>query len=150
MDNILKPVLIAVIIILAVLIIWKANRFTTADQPEKETKAPPESKKPSSERPSSTPLEFFIVYQGRRVPDKYACATSAPSTEPSSTRCRVLKSPLSAANASSSARLFCRSSARWMTYPMTHSIFGGDVSYHGTKEKSSEKSTKNPETGLCK
>lgn len=40
MDNILKPVLIAVIIILAVLIIWKANRFTTADQPEKETKAP--------------------------------------------------------------------------------------------------------------
>lgn len=68
MDNILKPVLIAVIIILAVLIIWKANRFTTADQPEKETKAPPESKKPSPERPSSTPLEFFIVYQGRRVP----------------------------------------------------------------------------------
>ena len=63
MDNILKPVLIAVIIILAVLIIWKANR-----QPEKETKAPPESKKPSPERPSSTPLEFFIVYQGRRVP----------------------------------------------------------------------------------
>ena len=31
MDNILKPVLIAVIIILAVLIIWKANRFTTAE-----------------------------------------------------------------------------------------------------------------------
>lgn len=23
----------------------------------------------------------------------------------------------------------------WMTYPMTHSIFGGDVSYHGTKRK---------------
>ena len=32
MDNILKPVLIAVIIILAVLIIWKANRFTTAQE----------------------------------------------------------------------------------------------------------------------
>ena len=72
MDNILKPVLIAVIIILAVLIIWKANRFTTADQPEKETKAPPESKKPSPERPSSTPLEFFIVYQGRRVSRQHA------------------------------------------------------------------------------
>ena len=39
MDNILKPVLIAVIIILAVLIIWKANRFTTADQPENKSSA---------------------------------------------------------------------------------------------------------------
>lgn len=69
MDNILKPVLIAVIIILAVLIIWKANRFTTADQPEKENNTPPEPKKTSPERStSSTPLEFFIVYQGRRVP----------------------------------------------------------------------------------
>ena len=69
MDNILKPVLIAVIIILAVLIIWKANRFTTADQPEKENTNSPEPKKKAPARAaSSTPLEFFIVYQGRRVP----------------------------------------------------------------------------------
>ena len=51
MDNILKPVLIAVIIILAVLIIWKANRFTTADQPEKENTNSPE--------PSSSSRSFF-------------------------------------------------------------------------------------------
>lgn len=69
MDNILKPVLIGVIIILAVLIIWKANRFTTADQPEKENTNSPEPKKKAPARTaSSTPLEFFIVYQGRRVP----------------------------------------------------------------------------------
>ena len=81
MDNILKPVLIAVIIILAVLIIWTANRFTTADQPEKETKAPPESKKPPPVSPSSTPLEFFIAYPGRRVPVTHSPFTPGSRTD---------------------------------------------------------------------
>ncbi len=69
--NILKPILIAVVIILAVLIIVKANRFSTADQPSEETPKkdlpdPPE--RPPVQTPTQTPIEFFIVYVGRRVP----------------------------------------------------------------------------------
>lgn len=69
--NILKPVLIAIIIILAVLIIVKANRFSTADQPPEETrKKDPTEKSDGSpvQTPVQTPIEFFIVYVGRRVP----------------------------------------------------------------------------------
>ena len=65
----LKPILIAVILILTVLIIVKANRFATSDQPEgrqKQEKQPPAP--PKAEPPMQTPTEFFIVYVGRRVP----------------------------------------------------------------------------------
>lgn len=64
----LKPILIAVIVILTVLIIIKANRFATSDQPSSEP--PKEREKPQSppEPPMQTPIEFFIVYVGRRVP----------------------------------------------------------------------------------
>ena len=67
--NFLKPILIAVIVILTVLIIVKANSFATSDQPsgkqkpEKDSPAPPHP-----EPPMQTPIEFFIVYVGRRVP----------------------------------------------------------------------------------
>lgn len=65
----LKPILIAVIIILALLIIVKANRFATSDQPSSEKPKEPVNPKNSPE-PSNTqtPIEFFIVYVGRRVP----------------------------------------------------------------------------------
>ena len=65
----LKPILIAVIVILTVLIIVNANSFATSDQPsgkQKPEKEPPASPKP--EPPMQTPIEFFIVYVGRRVP----------------------------------------------------------------------------------
>lgn len=65
----LKPILIAVIVILTVLIIIKANRFATSDQPspppKKETEKP---QKKTPEPPMQTPIEFFIIYVGRRVP----------------------------------------------------------------------------------
>ncbi|MGM9630688.1 FHA domain-containing protein [Butyricicoccus sp.] len=65
----LKPILIAVIVILTVLIIVKANSFVTSDQPSakpKQEKEPPAP--PQTEPPMQTPIEFFIVYVGRRVP----------------------------------------------------------------------------------
>lgn len=68
--SILKPVLIAILVILTVLIIWKANKFVTSGQPNEEE---PEEKKPQAEpRPARSepmpPIEFFVVYMGRRVP----------------------------------------------------------------------------------
>ena len=70
MNNILKPILIAVILILTVLIIVKANRFSTQDPPSDPPKNdPPKTPdSPPAPTPSSTPIEFFIVYVGRRVP----------------------------------------------------------------------------------
>lgn len=65
----LKPILFAVIAILTVLIISKANRFVTADQPSEDNKK--EKKKTGQEPvepPMQAPIEFFIVYVGRRVP----------------------------------------------------------------------------------
>ena len=66
--NFIKPILFAVIAILTVLIIMKANRFVTSDQPAPAAK---EKKKPAAkpaEPPMQAPIEFFIVYVGRRVP----------------------------------------------------------------------------------
>ena len=65
----LKPILIAVIIILALLIIVKANRFATSDQPSNERPKDPVKPGKKPEKPNSqTPIEFFLVYVGRRVP----------------------------------------------------------------------------------
>ena len=65
----LKPILIAVIIILALLIIVKANRFATSDQPSNERPKDPVKPEKKPEKPNSqTPIEFFLVYVGRRVP----------------------------------------------------------------------------------
>lgn len=70
MSSFLKPILIAVLVILTVLIIVKANRFTTSDQPPKAQKKEDPKKKPGipGPEPLPGPIEFFIVYVGRRVP----------------------------------------------------------------------------------
>lgn len=59
----IKPVLIAVLVVLTVLIIIKANRFATG-QPVQQPSKPGKAKRttPAGE------VEFYIVYVGRRVP----------------------------------------------------------------------------------
>ncbi len=66
----LKPVLIAVLAVMAILIIWKANSFATSDQPSEDPKKeePKKRESPAKPQPTQTPIEFFIVYVGRRVP----------------------------------------------------------------------------------
>lgn len=67
----LKPILIAVLVILTVLVIVKANSFATSDQPSKKSNKKEEKKKNDGSTPpgpTQTPIEFFIVYVGRRVP----------------------------------------------------------------------------------
>ena len=65
----LKPILIAVILILTILIIVKANRFSTQPSEEPKKKEPPaQPDSPPVQTPTQTPIEFFIVYVGRRVP----------------------------------------------------------------------------------
>ena len=55
----LKPILIAVIIILALLIIVKANRFATSDQPSNERPKDPVKPEKKPEKPNSqTRLNF--------------------------------------------------------------------------------------------
>ncbi len=62
--NFVKPVLIAVLVVLTVVIIIKANRFATAGAPE--SKEPQRPKRP--QRPAPTSAQFFIVYVGKRYP----------------------------------------------------------------------------------
>ena len=66
--NFIKPILFAVIAILTVLIIFKANRFVTAEQPTESKKKKRKESKTPAEPPMQAPIEFFIVYVGRRVP----------------------------------------------------------------------------------
>lgn len=63
--NFVKPVLIAVLVVLTVVIIIKANRFATAGAPE--SKEPQQPKKPPR-RAAPTSAPFFIVYVGKRYP----------------------------------------------------------------------------------
>jgi hypothetical protein len=58
----IKPVLIAVLVVLTVLIIIKANRFATSGPAEQS--AP----KPKPKRAPAGNADFYIVYVGRRVP----------------------------------------------------------------------------------
>ncbi len=62
----IKPLLIAVLVILTVLIIVKANRFVTDTPEQKADNNPPDTK--PAEPPMQGPIEFFLVYVGRRVP----------------------------------------------------------------------------------
>ena len=58
----IKPVLIAVLVVLTVLIIIKANRFATSSP------SPQPTQKPKPRRSSPAGVDFYIVYVGRRVP----------------------------------------------------------------------------------
>lgn len=58
----IKPVLIAVLVVLTVLIIIKANRFATSSP------SPQPTQKPKPRRSSPVGVDFYIVYVGRRVP----------------------------------------------------------------------------------
>ena len=58
----IKPVLIAVLVVLTVLIIIKANRFATSSP------SPQPTPKPKPRRSSPAGVDFYIVYVGRRVP----------------------------------------------------------------------------------
>ncbi|MDO5548235.1 MAG: FHA domain-containing protein [Eubacteriales bacterium] len=60
----IKPVLIAVLVVLTVLIIIKANRFATSG-PSEQTGSQP---KPRPKRQSPANIDFYIVYVGRRIP----------------------------------------------------------------------------------
>ncbi len=62
--NFVKPVLIAVLAVVTILIIIKANRFATADAPE--SKESQRQKRSHRAVPSSA--QFFIVYVGKRYP----------------------------------------------------------------------------------
>ncbi|MGN1014260.1 MAG: FHA domain-containing protein [Butyricicoccus sp.] len=62
--NFVKPLLIAVLVVLTVFIIIKANRFATADRPEPRTSGQP---KPHRVSPA-TQIMFYIVYVGKRYP----------------------------------------------------------------------------------
>ncbi len=61
--NFVKPVLIAVLVVLTVVIIIKANRFATAGAPESSEQ---KARKPHRAVPTST--QFYIVYVGKRCP----------------------------------------------------------------------------------
>ena len=58
----IKPVLIAVLVVLTVLIIIKANRFATSST------SPQPTQKPKPRWSSPAGVDFYIVYVGRRVP----------------------------------------------------------------------------------
>lgn len=60
----IKPVLIAVLVVLTVLIIIKANRFATSS-PSDQTGPQP---KPRPKRASPANADLYIVYVGRRIP----------------------------------------------------------------------------------
>lgn len=61
----IKPALIAILVLLTILIIIKANRFATQAQPQ-QRQEPPKKQKPRRAQPQQA--EFFIVYLGRRIP----------------------------------------------------------------------------------
>ena len=63
--NFIKPILIAVLVVLTVLIIIKANRFATSGPSESEGSQP---KKAKPKRSAPGNVDFYIVYVGRRVP----------------------------------------------------------------------------------
>ncbi len=63
--NVLKPILIAVLVILTVLIIVKANKISTSDNSGGGKR---KSDSGNGSAPKQVPIEFFIVYVGRRVP----------------------------------------------------------------------------------